>query len=60
MLDTGASLTFMEEKMLSRLGLCSDDLVPLKPGLQYTQETGAKPRDFARTQAKKCLQSMRV
>ena len=32
----------------------------LKPGLQYTQETGAKPRDFARTQAKKCLQSMRV
>ena len=31
-----------------------------KPGLQYTQETGAKPRDFARTQAKKCLQSMRV
>ena len=32
----------------------------IKPGLQYTQETGAKPRDFARTQAKKCLQSMRV
>ena len=32
----------------------------VKPGLQYTQETGAKPRDFARTQAKKCLQSMRV
>ena len=32
----------------------------LKAGLQYTQETGAKPRDFARTQAKKCLQSMRV
>ena len=31
-----------------------------KPGLQYTQETSAKPRDFARTQAKKCLQSMRV
>ena len=29
MLDTGASLTFMEERMLSRLGLCSDDLVPL-------------------------------
>ena len=26
-LDTGASLTFMEEKILSRLGLCSDDLV---------------------------------
>ena len=35
-------------------------LYNLKPGLQYTQETGAKPRDFARTQAKKCLQSMRV
>ena len=34
--------------------------VILKPGLQYTQETGAKPRDFARTQAKKCLQTMRV
>ena len=33
---------------------------PFKPGLQHTQETGAKPRDFARTQAKKCLQSMRV
>ena len=32
----------------------------VKAGLQYTQETGAKPRDFARTQAKKCLQSMRV
>ena len=30
------------------------------PGLQYTQETGAKRRDFARTQVKKCLQSMRV
>ena len=29
MLDTGASLTFMEEKMLSKLGLCCDDLVPL-------------------------------
>ena len=32
----------------------------VKPGLQFTQETGAKPRDFARTQAKKCLQSMLV
>ena len=29
LLDTGASLTFMEEKILSRLGLCCDDLVPL-------------------------------
>ena len=29
MLDTGASLTFMEEKMLSWLGLCSDALVSL-------------------------------
>ena len=28
-LDTGASLTFMEEKMLPRLGFCSDDLVSL-------------------------------
>ena len=32
----------------------------VKAGLQYTQETGAQPRDFARTQAKKCLQTMRV
>ena len=29
MLDTGASLTYMEQKMLSTLGLCCDDLVPL-------------------------------
>ena len=29
MLDTGTSLTIMEEKMLSRLGLCGDELVSL-------------------------------
>ena len=29
MFDTGASLTFMEEKMLSCFGLCSDALVSL-------------------------------
>ena len=38
----------------------SGDGQRLKPGLQFTQETGEKPRDFARTQATKCSQSMRV
>ena len=43
-----------------RFVACSPRSTPVKAGLQYTLETGAKPRDFARTQAKKCLQSMRV
>ena len=57
--NSGASGDRSSENQFHCTRLYSHRSTPftLKPGLQ---STGAKPRDFARTQAKKCLQSMRV
>ena len=44
MLDARASLTFMEEKMLSGLGFCSDGLVSLSSvGIQHLVAVDGRP-----------------
>ena len=48
MFDTGTSLTIMEEKMLSRFGLCSDALVSLSVGIQCFVAADRRPMPFFR------------